>query len=329
MTTKGLEDIVDAVGGAAPARERYRGVMLGLAAGNCLGLPVEGQSHHWIRRHHPGGVRDVDPAERERPWDDDVAHSLIVAEALLSTQDVNPDDIGRRLVVWRDQNGRGIGQLNAEVIAEIASGRPVLEAARVVWERSGWSSAGNGAVMRCAPVALRHRRSGAALVRNARLSARVTHHDARCEWSTVVVDVSLAVALAGGTPDLDELATATERVAEGEAEPAVVDQVVDAIREARDADLEGLELDDPMDMGYTLKAMQVALWCCRQEGSFEDIVSDVVTAGGDADTNGSVAGAVMGARATSEAIPRRWIEALPASAQLVELADRLLDASSG
>jgi hypothetical protein len=66
MTTRHFEDIVDGAAGAAPERERYRGVMLGLAAGNCLGLPYEGQSHHGIKRHHPGGVRDIDPAERER-----------------------------------------------------------------------------------------------------------------------------------------------------------------------------------------------------------------------------------------------------------------------
>ena len=49
-------------------------------------------------------------------------------------------------------------------------------------------------------------------------------------------------------------------------------------------------------MGYTLKAMQVALWCAREANDFEEALITVVSAGGDTDTNGAVAGAVLGAR---------------------------------
>ena len=63
---------------------------------------------------------------------------------------------------------------------------------------------------------------------------------------------------------------------------------------------------DGWDMGYTLKAMQVALWCARRAADFEKALIAVVNAGGDTDTNGAVAGAVLGARFGFDAIPRRW-----------------------
>ncbi len=80
-------------------------------------------------------------------------------------------------------------------------------------------------------------------------------------------------------------------------------------------------------MGYTLKAMQVGLWCATQASDFEDALVAVVSAGGDTDTNGAVAGAVLGARFGLKAIPRGWRERLAeirhGREPLDELADRL------
>ena len=63
---------------------------------------------------------------------------------------------------------------------------------------------------------------------------------------------------------------------------------------------------DGWDMGYTLKAMQVALWCAHRAADSEEALIALVHAGGDTDTNGAVAGAVLGARFGLEAIPKRW-----------------------
>ena len=330
MTTKPLEDIVDTAdaGGLTESvlADRYRAVLLGVAAGNGLGLGLEGLSRSAIHRHWPDGVKDVQEIEKQRPWDDDVAQTYLLATALLRTEELNPDFFAQQLVQWSAENGRGMGQLTRDVIQELSSGTPTREAARRVWERSGWSNAGNGAVMRCTPVAMRYRTSGAALVRNARASALVTHFDARCEWSTVVVDVALAGALSGRVPEIEELASAVERLSDRDVERAAQEQVADAIRAVDGADLQRLELDDPMDMGYTLKAMQVALWCLQQDDDLESVVVHVVNAGGDTDTNGAVAGGAMGARRSVDAIPRRWIERVPRIEELVDVADRLFQA---
>ena len=59
----------EAVGGAGqPEFEgRYKGVVLGAAVGNLLGVPVEGMSRDWVRRAFPQGVTDIDPTERDAP----------------------------------------------------------------------------------------------------------------------------------------------------------------------------------------------------------------------------------------------------------------------
>jgi ADP-ribosyl-[dinitrogen reductase] hydrolase len=333
MGTQALEELVDQAAAAGlvdePAlRSRYGGTLLGFAAGNAVGVQVEGESRHSIHRHHPGGLTEVDPRERDRPWDDDVAQTVIVGEALLRMEELSVDYLAGQLLQWRSENGRGIGVLTDGVLDEIARGTSASEAARRVWRRSGWSSAGNGAVMRCTPVALRWRSSGTRLVRAARACALATHFDARCVWSTVAYDVAVAIARSGQAVDLVELAGALERADEGGQDAAVLEQVVEAVRAVDGAELDDLDLDDPMDMGYTLKAMQVGLWACVQEAELEGLVVAVVGAGGDTDTNAALAGAAAGARAGETAVPRRWLERISGEKEITALADRLFESAA-
>jgi len=296
-----------------------------LAAGNALGLPVEGETAHAIRRHFPSGITEVSAEERDRPWDDDLAQAAILAEALLESEELDPEAFAARLVVWARDNGRGIGGLTRTAIEELSRNHSSQEAARAAWERNAMSNAGNGAVMRCPPVALRHMRSGADLIRTARTSALVTHYDARCEWSTVVTTVALATCLNGEPVAVKDLAVAVEAIGGDGWLADSIEQVVEAIHGVEGATLKALELDDPVDMGYTLKVMQVALWCTAQSGDFEQTVVAVVNEGGDTDTNGALAGAVMGARYGASSIPSRWLDNIADIQRLTELANRLFE----
>jgi ADP-ribosyl-[dinitrogen reductase] hydrolase len=101
-------------------------------------------------------------------------------------------------------------------------------------------------------------------------------------------------------------------------------EVVEAIMAVPGAPLKSFELDDPEAMGYTLKAMQVGLWCLEQQPDFERVLVEVVRAGGDKDTNGAVAGAFMGVRVGEAGIPQRWLANIPNPDQLRVLADALV-----
>ena len=72
-----------AVGSEEGLGDRARGVMLGLAVGNLLGLPMEGWSYREIDRWYPDGVRDIDAGEAFMPMDDDLAQAVDLGEALL------------------------------------------------------------------------------------------------------------------------------------------------------------------------------------------------------------------------------------------------------
>ena len=80
--------------------DQAKGTILGLAVGNLLGLPVEGWSAVHISQSFPNGVTQIDPLERVRPMDDDLAQAVDLAEALAAGVNFVPDFCSR-LVRWR------------------------------------------------------------------------------------------------------------------------------------------------------------------------------------------------------------------------------------
>lgn len=316
-----LLDILD-LAAPSPSAEtlagRYRGAMLGLAAGNVLGLPVEGYPRTLIARHHPDGLRDIPREEQRLPWDDDLAQAVIVAESILEFDRLDVEDLSARFLAWRRANGRGMGHLTRRVLDAIEKGASPHDAARVVWEETGKNAAGNGAVMRCAPAALRWRRDPERLVAETNRSALATHFDPRCGWSSVVVNIAIAAALEGRRVDPADLADAVDEAGA----PATVGT---AVRASAGVILDALVLDHDNSMGYTLKAMQAGLWALEQDGSAEETLIAIVNAGGDTDTNGAVAGAMLGAFHGAAAFPARWVENIAGTSELADLAEQLLE----
>lgn len=291
------------------------GLMSGIAAGNLLGLPYEGWSREEIAREHPDGLQDI-RAVGDWPDDDDVAQSILIAEAAAEGP-LDVEDLGRRLGVWEETNGAGIGILTADVLRLHRSGMSITEASRTAWQGE---RAGNGAIMRCAPLSIRWRDDADALVRNSIVSAVPTHWDPRCGWSCAILNLAIAAALrqdkrspqrvtAGGLLDaaLNGVRASLPELERYGYDAHVPDEVREAVEDASRMELRDLHLDGS-NMGYTLLALQVGLASLWRAPGFERGLRTIVKAGGDTDTNGAVAGAVLGARFSYYRIPERWRE---------------------
>ena len=297
-------------------KDRALGMILGLAAGNLLGLPVEGWSSSEIAAQYPQGVTEVDPRERTLPMDDDLAQAAELAEALLHRGD-HVQGFAERLVRWRKENGRGIGATTAAVIRLLEQGHEPPEAARRVYEQRN-HIAPNGGIMRTAPVALARLHSPQLLVADSAQTCVVTHYAPACQWSCILLNSAIALLLQGADPSPADLAAA----AAFDGAPPELGQRLRAVSQ----NPEVLNLDQGL-IGHTLLCLQAGMWALRTPLTFESALIRLVRNGGDTDTNGAVAGAVLGARYGADAIPRRWLDCIPQRERLERLTDNLLAAN--
>ena len=83
---------------------------------------------------------------------------------------------------------------------------------------------------------------------------------------------------------------------------------------------------DGKSSGYVVETLRTVFDAFFSTDNFEDCVVKTVNRGGDADTTGSIAGAIAGARYGLAAIPRRWLQALDPNLreELSALAEDLL-----
>ena len=308
--------------------DRALGVMLGVAVGNLLGLPVEGWSDQRIKERYQNGVREIRSSELSKPMDDDPAQSVELAEALLEGGDL-VERFTARLVAWSLLNGRGMGRTTRQSINQLKDKVPPPIAAYAVYRAKG-ENAPNGGIMRCAPVAIARRRHPELLVRDTADTCAVSHYAPASQWSCVVVNAVIAVLLNGGVPDLQKLLVA-----------ARADGCPDLAAVAKEAGvpisfLENAERgrSSPGDVRWTrgnrgpkehtVLTMQAGMWAATTPLNFEEALVELVNSGGDTDTNGALAGAVLGARYGAAEIPPRWIRHVSQRELLADLANRLV-----
>jgi ADP-ribosyl-[dinitrogen reductase] hydrolase len=209
------------------------------------------------------------------------------------------DDIMRRHLAWFRSSPPNVDSQTSLALVEAERGTP--EAARAVFERRGPEvSAGNGSVAYCAPLGVVRALEPGRLEEEAPALCALTHWDERCRTACVAVTLAVA-ALVRGEPSDRAVVEAVEAVATregGEELPYLVDEV------GRTRAVDG------PDQGFTLFCAAVGLQTAAAHAGFEEALRAVVSLGGDTAANAAVAGALLGARHGSDAIPRAWLERL-------------------
>lgn len=280
--------------------DRALGALLGLACGDALGAAVEGFTREQILEQRGGELREmVGGGPHDLPAGgvtDDTEMTIALAEALIEAGGYDEQVALRRYVAWAQGSPTGIGLNTRYVLDAAAAGEdPRAAAERYHRERAG-RGAGNGSLMRAAPLALRYAHEPAELARVAEADSRLTHFDDRAARACVQFTALLAGLLRGEQPDL----------------PVAPDRAEAARRAA--------------GLGAFVEAtLLVAVTALHTASDFEEGVVWAVNLGGDTDTNAAVAGALLGACHGAAAIPERWQRALAVAGELEDLARSLID----
>ena len=215
-------------------------------------------------------------------------------------------------------DGRGIGVTTRRALKLVERGVEPFEAGRRALAESPQRAAGNGAVMRCVPVALRFHDAPDRIIRVATLQAAITHADERCTWGAVAVCLAARELLHGNIYFIDEV---THRLADRA--PKILR---DALHRVPREKQEDLPIAVPGEFGYVVHCVEIAFWFATHDRSLEDSLIYLANAGGDTDTNAAVAGALLGARYGESAIPPRWTNLIAGATGVRGLADRLVGA---
>ena len=302
--TQGVQDIP---GGLA---DRARGCLLGLAVGDALGTTLEFSRRDTLARQTEvtgGGPFGLRPGE----WTDDTAMALALGESLTACGGFDPRDVMDRFVAWWREGAYSctgtcfdIGATTAEALGRYRrTGDPFAGS-------TAEDTAGNGSLMRLAPVPLFAFANADDTDRLAREQSRLTHGAPQAVEVCAFFAGLLREAVLGG----DKAAVLAPRVWDGHT----------AVRAAAGGSWRGKDRAAIRASGYAIHTLEAALWSVGRTESFEDALILAVNLGEDSDTVGAVTGQLAGALYGEIGIPRRWLEPLAWRERIAGLAATLL-----
>ncbi len=327
--------------------DRVRGCMLGLAIGDALGAPLEGLGAQQIRAHYHLVTDYVDGARawKKKPYrwrlpglyTDDTQQALALTDVVLAQGSVDLDLLAAIYVEMATPDGgyagahRGVGRSFRQVLAELRRG--------VAPDATGQGSAGIGAAMRIAPLALYFADDTDALHDAVLTASLMTHRDVRSITGAMAVAASVRRILDGDPRDAsflfrvaaDVARAETRLIAEADGRVASLATYGRSMSQAI-AKTEAL-LEIPRDralallveeanrhgaepvcrrptMGFPPACIPTCLYLFLTTDNLEDALTEVVNLGGDADSTGAILGAIAGAYYGVDALPERWLVGL-------------------
>ncbi len=284
-------------------QDRLAGVLLGLAAGDALGAPYEFHTSVDAAAAEPvgGGLGPWAPGE----WTDDTQMAICIAE-VTATGSHDVEAIGGRFLDWYTDGPLDIGNQTRLVLGGAPSAGALREWAVTYLQRHPSHAAGNGSLMRTAPVALACLGDDAAIADLARAVSELTHADPLAGDACVLWCVAIDRAVREGR--LDGVRDGLDLLA-----PDARQRWSDHLDEAEARPPEAFTPN-----GFVVTALQAAYAAVRQTpvpadrpgAHLEAALRRAVGIGHDTDTVAAIAGALLGARWGWSAIPQRWLRVL-------------------
>ena len=294
----------------ASARARFRGCLLGLAVGDALGTTLAFQppgSFEPITDMVGGGPYDLQPGQ----WTDDTAMALCLATSLVERGGFDPHDQMRRYLRWYRE---GYLSSTGQCFDIGNTVRDALERFERTGEPMAGSTeahtAGNGGLMRLAPVAMAWALQAPETSHFAAEATRTTHAAEEALDASRLFATQLRHALNGEDKHLI-LVGHRARVSA----PAIVDI-------AR-GDVAAWQVQGIRGSGYVVDSLRAALWCFATTDSFEQAVLAAANLGDDADTTAAICGQLAGAFYGVQAIPEGWRERIVQAELINQLTEQL------
>lgn len=290
-------------------QDRFLGCLLGLACGDAVGTTVEFKPRGTfipLTDMVGGGPFNLEVGQ----WTDDTSMALCLASSLLEQQGFDAHDQMTRFCRWYRQgywssNGRcfDIGNTVSQAL------RRFEQTGEAVAGSTAAHSAGNGSIMRLAPIPMFYFSTSLARVEQAAAASSITTHGAiECVDACRLLAGILQRALAGEPKEAvlfadNDTFAGTEKIV--------------AIAKGEYRKKEALTI---RGTGYVVDSLEAALWCFYHTDTFAEAILLAANLGDDADTTAAICGQVAGAFYGESGIPTAWLMRLTQRHEISQLA---------
>lgn len=285
--------------------DKCKGALLGLAVGDALGTTLEFKSPGTfdpLTDMVGGGVFRLQAGK----WTDDTSMALCLADSLIEKEGFDAFDQLEKYVKWMNQG------YNSSTGTCFDIGNATRQALYLYESTSqpycgdkSRDSAGNGSVMRLAPISIVYFKDPEKLVKYASLSSQTTHAAPQCVDACIYMAALMAGAIRGSSKEelLGDLFSLTENFWKQH-------PLDGTIREVAGGSFKTRQPPQIYASGYVVKTLEAALWAFYQTDDFESGALKAVNLGNDADTVGAVYGQIAGAYYGMSSIPAHWLKRL-------------------
>jgi ADP-ribosyl-[dinitrogen reductase] hydrolase len=303
-------------------QESFRGTLLGLAIGDAIGTTLEFRvpgTFNKISDMMGGGPFNLEPGQ----WTDDTSMALCLASSLIEKRKFDPvDQMERYCRWWHTGYFSSTGKL-----VDIGSNtvRALDNFERTGLPYSGPTdekSAGNGSLMRLAPVAMMYHKVPEIALENAALSSRTTHGNIKSVDSCRYF-AGLLIGIFQEKSKKDVLSSCFAPVKEYWSTHKLDDSVLNVAK----GSYKTIQPPEIAAKGYVIKTLEAALWAFYSTNNFREGCLKSVNLGEDADTVGAIYGQIAGAYYGEKGIPEKWRKKVFMSNEISEISDRLLSIS--
>ena len=304
--------------------DRYRGSLLGLAAGDALGTTLEFRapgSFEPITGMAGGGPFNLKPGQ----WTDDTAMALCLAASLVERRGFDPVDQMERYRRWYREGYLSSTGRCFDIGNTVRAALERFERTREPYCGSPDPfSAGNGSLMRLAPVPLFYACDLRQAVAKAGDSSRTTHGAVEAVDACRYLAALIAGAVNGASKE-ELLSGCYEPVLglwrEAPLAPKIAAVAVGSYKKNNPPAIRGT--------GYVVDCLEAALWAFYHGSTFQEGALLAVNLGDDADTTGAVYGQLAGAYYGEEGIPAEWREKLAMREFIAKLAEAIFALAMG
>lgn len=292
---------------------RSKGCLLGLACGDAVGTTLEFSkpgSFPRLKDMFGGGPFRLNAGE----WTDDTSMALCLGQSLLDKNGFDPTDQMEKYLKWYHKGYMSSNGTCFDIGLTVRQALSQFELTQSPYSGStDPMSAGNGSLMRVAPIPIYYFLDLAKTIEFSALSSKTTHGADECIQACKLFSIFISRALQG---------LSKEEILN----PTGIDfQLSDKLKNVLSGSYKLKKTKDIQGSGYVVESLEASLWAFYKSNSFEEAILEAVNLGRDADTTGAICGQIAGAFWGKSGIPEKWLKKLVKCDFIEDMALKLLD----